>query len=127
VSSRTYANFSSEFLNRFDETVLFKPLTMEELFTIVDLPLVDLNARRADRRVTPLRISGFPWQPSAATGKISAANRGALTGLCNAQPTSSTYQNKISMDGLKGVVVGFRLRFYSAKLVAAGAGSARLG
>ena len=44
--------FRPEFLNRIDETILFKPLTLEEITTIVDLLLTDLNKRLADRRVT---------------------------------------------------------------------------
>ena len=44
--------FRPEFLNRIDETILFKPLTLEEITTIVDLLLADLNRRLADRRVT---------------------------------------------------------------------------
>ncbi len=45
-------SFRPEFLNRVDETILFKPLTLEEITTIVDLLMVDLNKRLADRRVT---------------------------------------------------------------------------
>jgi len=44
--------FRPEFLNRIDETILFKPLTLEEITRIVDLLLADLNRRLADRRVT---------------------------------------------------------------------------
>jgi ATP-dependent Clp protease ATP-binding subunit ClpB len=44
--------FRPEFLNRIDETILFKPLTLEEITSIVDLLLADLNRRLADRRVT---------------------------------------------------------------------------
>ncbi len=44
--------FRPEFLNRIDETILFKPLTLEEITSIVDLLLADLNQRLADRRVT---------------------------------------------------------------------------
>ena len=44
--------FRPEFLNRIDETILFKPLTLEEITSIVDLLLADLNKRLADRRVT---------------------------------------------------------------------------
>jgi ATP-dependent Clp protease ATP-binding subunit ClpB len=44
--------FRPESLNRIDETILFKPLTLEEITTIVDLLLADLNKRLADRRVT---------------------------------------------------------------------------
>jgi ATP-dependent Clp protease ATP-binding subunit ClpB len=44
--------FRPEFLNRIDETILFKPLTLEEITSIVDLLMADLNKRLADRRVT---------------------------------------------------------------------------
>ena len=44
--------FRPEFLNRIDETILFKPLTLEEITVIVDLLLADLNKRLADRRIT---------------------------------------------------------------------------
>ena len=44
--------FRPEFLNRIDETILFKPLTLEEITKIVDLLLADLNRRLTDRRVT---------------------------------------------------------------------------
>ncbi len=44
--------FRPEFLNRIDETILFKPLTLEEITSIVDLLLADLNKRLVDRRVT---------------------------------------------------------------------------
>ena len=44
--------FRPEFLNRIDETVLFKPLTLPEIERVVDLLLDDLRARLADRRIT---------------------------------------------------------------------------
>ncbi|WP_426513628.1 ATP-dependent chaperone ClpB [Dactylosporangium sp. McL0621] len=44
--------FRPEFLNRIDETVLFKPLTLPEIERIVDLLLDNLRARLADRRTT---------------------------------------------------------------------------
>src|ERR1700727_2957591 len=37
--------FRPEFLNRIDETILFKPLTLEEIEGILDLLLADLNRR----------------------------------------------------------------------------------
>ncbi|BET69061.1 ATP-dependent chaperone ClpB [Opitutales bacterium ASA1] len=43
--------FRPEFLNRIDDIVLFKPLTLEEIGRIVDLLSADLNRRLADRRV----------------------------------------------------------------------------
>ncbi len=41
------ANFRPEFLNRVDETVLFKPLTLEEITRVVALLLKDLSQRLA--------------------------------------------------------------------------------
>jgi ATP-dependent Clp protease ATP-binding subunit ClpB len=44
--------FRPEFLNRIDETILFKPLTLDEITRIVALLVADLNKRMAERRVT---------------------------------------------------------------------------
>ncbi|HEY3755315.1 MAG TPA: ATP-dependent chaperone ClpB [Opitutaceae bacterium] len=52
VMAELRRSFRPEFLNRIDETVFFKPLTLEEIESIVDLLLADLNHRLADRRVT---------------------------------------------------------------------------
>jgi ATP-dependent Clp protease ATP-binding subunit ClpB len=43
------AHFRPEFLNRLDETVLFKPLTRAEIERIVELMFAELRARLADR------------------------------------------------------------------------------
>ena len=45
-------HFRPEFLNRVDEIVLFKPLTLAEIERIVDLMLDELRARLAERRIT---------------------------------------------------------------------------
>ncbi len=44
--------FRPEFLNRFDEIVLFRPLTKPELIQLVDLLMVRLNKTLAERKVT---------------------------------------------------------------------------
>ncbi|MCO6432657.1 MAG: ATP-dependent chaperone ClpB [Deltaproteobacteria bacterium] len=46
------SHFRPEFLNRIDEIVLFKPLTLEEIKRIVDLLLNDVRRRLEDRNVT---------------------------------------------------------------------------
>jgi ATP-dependent Clp protease ATP-binding subunit ClpB len=43
--------FRPEFLNRIDETLLFKPLGLEQIHRLVDLQLADLNRRVADKRI----------------------------------------------------------------------------
>jgi len=45
------AHFRPEFLNRVDEIVLFKPLTLPEIESIVDLQIEDLRRRLKDRRL----------------------------------------------------------------------------
>ena len=45
------AHFRPEFLNRLDETILFKPLTKENIGGIISLILADLNRRLADREL----------------------------------------------------------------------------
>ncbi len=51
VMTELRQGFRPEFLNRIDDTVLFKPLTLEEISRIVKLLLIDLNRRLSDRRV----------------------------------------------------------------------------
>ena len=43
------AHFRPEFLNRLDETILFKPLTKDNISHIVDLMVADVNRRLEDR------------------------------------------------------------------------------
>jgi len=45
-------HFRPEFLNRVDETVLFKPLTTNEISEIVELLVNDLRKRLDDRRLS---------------------------------------------------------------------------
>jgi ATP-dependent Clp protease ATP-binding subunit ClpB len=45
-------HFRPEFLNRVDDTVLFKPLTLPQIERIVELQIDELRRRLADRRIT---------------------------------------------------------------------------
>ena len=46
------AHFRPEFLNRLDETILFKPLTKGNITRIIDLLLSELNERLAERELS---------------------------------------------------------------------------
>ncbi|MBO5056995.1 MAG: ATP-dependent chaperone ClpB [Lachnospiraceae bacterium] len=46
------AHFRPEFLNRLDETILFKPLTKDNISGIIKLIIEDLNRRLSDRELT---------------------------------------------------------------------------
>ena len=45
-------HFRPEFLNRLDEIIMFKPLTMENIGGIMDLLIEELNGRLADKEIT---------------------------------------------------------------------------
>ena len=46
------AHFRPEFLNRIDDIIMFKPLTLPEIEQIVELQIADVRRRLADRRLT---------------------------------------------------------------------------
>ena len=52
VMEQLRASFRPEFLNRLDEIIMFKPLTKENIGSIVDLMMKDLNKRLADQEIT---------------------------------------------------------------------------
>ena len=52
VMEELRAHFRPEFLNRLDETILFKPLTKENIGGIVDLMLADVNRRLTERELS---------------------------------------------------------------------------
>ena len=49
-------HFRPEFLNRLDETILFKPLTKDNIGGIIHLIIADLNRRLEDKQLT-IRLS----------------------------------------------------------------------
>lgn len=52
VMEELRGSFRPEFLNRLDETILFKPLTKDNIGGIIHLIIADLNRRLADRELT---------------------------------------------------------------------------
>ncbi len=52
VMAELRANFRPEFLNRLDETILFKPLTRDNIGGIMKLILDDVNARLSERELS---------------------------------------------------------------------------
>ena len=52
VLNELRAHFRPEFLNRLDETIMFKPLTKNDVGQIIDLLLQDVNKRLTDREIS---------------------------------------------------------------------------
>ena len=51
VMNELRSRFRPEFLNRLDETIMFKPLTKANVTSIIDLLVFDVNKRLADRQI----------------------------------------------------------------------------
>ena len=51
VMAELRAHFRPEFLNRLDETIMFRPLTKSNIGAIVELLIADVNKRLADREL----------------------------------------------------------------------------
>lgn len=52
VDSSLRASFKPEFLNRIDDIVMFKPLTSDQVYKIIDLQIEDISKRLEDRDIT---------------------------------------------------------------------------
>ena len=96
VLSELRKSFRPEFLNRIDETILFKPLTLEEIASIVDLLIADLNKRMSDRRITvELDAKAKEW----------SAERG-YDPVFGARPLKRFLQRQIETKLARAVVTG---------------------
>ena len=52
VDSSLRSSFKPEFLNRIDDIVMFKPLTSDQIFKIIDLLIADISKRLEDQDIT---------------------------------------------------------------------------
>ena len=99
VTEALRAHFKPEFLNRIDETIIFKNLTREQLIEIVNIQVKTLRDRLAARNID-LILS------EAAMSFISEKGYDPIYG---ARPLKrviqQTIQNPLSMDILKGNIV----------------------
>ncbi|WP_433088795.1 ATP-dependent chaperone ClpB [Dactylosporangium sp. CA-052675] len=68
VMTTLRGHFRPEFLNRVDETVLFKPLTLAEIEQVVDLMLQDLRDRLMEERRVGLQVTEAARRHIAAEG-----------------------------------------------------------
>lgn len=51
VMEELRAQFRPEFLNRLDEMIMFKPLTKDNIYDIIDLLIADINRRLAEKEI----------------------------------------------------------------------------
>ncbi|EDY84001.1 ATPase, AAA family [Verrucomicrobiia bacterium DG1235] len=89
-------HFRPEFLNRIDETVIFKPLDLEDIEKIVVLLLADLNRNLEERRITvELDDAALKW----------VAVKG-FDPVYGARPLRRFIQRSIQTDLAKAIISG---------------------
>ena len=96
VMTELRQSFRPEFLNRIDDVILFKPLTLEEITKIVDLLLAQLNNRLADRRIT------IEFEPEASKW---IAEKG-YDPVYGARPLKRFLQKQVETRLARGIISG---------------------
>jgi ATP-dependent Clp protease ATP-binding subunit ClpB len=96
VMEELKGRFRPEFLNRVDDVILFKPLTLEEIGRIVDLQTGDLRQRLAEQRVS-LMISDAARDVLAREG---------YSPVYGARPLKRLIQNRIETPIARLLVTG---------------------
>ena len=91
------AHFRPEFLNRVDDIVLFKPLTLGEIERIVDLQIADVRRRLADRRV------GLELQPRRLRALIARQGYDPVYG---ARPLRRFIQREVETRIARALIAG---------------------
>ena len=99
VTEALRAHFKPEFLNRIDETIIFKNLSLEQLIEIVEIQISKLRDRLADRKIE-LVLSETAMSFIAENG---------YDPIYGARPLKRVIQqyieNPLSMDILKGNIL----------------------
>jgi ATP-dependent Clp protease ATP-binding subunit ClpB len=99
VTEALRAHFKPEFLNRIDETIIFKNLTLEQIIEIVKIQVNKLSNRLSDRNID-LRLSDQAMSFIAEKG---------YDPIYGARPLKRVIQqyieNPLSMEILKGRIV----------------------
>ena len=96
VMGELRASFRPEFLNRLDETILFKPLTKDNISGIMELILADINARLSDKELS-IKLT------DAATDLIVSA---AYDPVYGARPLKRYMQRTVETLAAKKILEG---------------------
>ena len=97
-------HFKPEFLNRVDETVLFKPLLPEQIGQIIDLQLRRLQKRLEERKIA-LELTEAPTSSSGMPPTIRITGPVRSSGTCS--PTSKRRSPSSSSAGRCATISGW--------------------
>jgi hypothetical protein len=90
VMAELRAHFRPEFLNRVDDIILFKRLSLDQIERIVDLQIDELRQRLQERRITwSSPRTHASSSPSAASTRSTAQGRCGATSPTRSRPASA--------------------------------------
>jgi ATP-dependent Clp protease ATP-binding subunit ClpB len=101
--------FRPEFLNRLDDSILFKPLTHEDIAKIIDILLADLNRRLADRKIV-VELDGHSREWFANKGYDPVYGARPLKRLLQKRIENSLARGMISGEIQEGTTVRFGIK-----------------
>ena len=96
ASHRFKSHFRPEFLNRVDDTILFKPLGLEEVEEIVKLTIEHVRKRLADRKV----------ELDVSPGAISVIAKNSYDPVYGARPVKRYVQRHLETSIAKELIRG---------------------
>jgi ATP-dependent Clp protease ATP-binding subunit ClpB len=108
VFSELRGAFRPEFLNRLDDTILFKPLALEDIQCIIQLLLKDLNNRLKDRKIE-IRLDEATARWFAEKGYDPVYGARPLKRLLQKEVENALARGIISGDIAEGSTVRFHL------------------
>ncbi len=106
VFAELRASFRPEFLNRLDDSILFKPLTQENIAAIIDILLVDLNKRLEEKKIT-VELDGAAREWFSEKGYDPVYGARPLKRLIQKQIENALARGIISGEIAEGTVAGF--------------------
>jgi len=109
IMSELRAQFRPEFLNRVDEVVLFKPLTLDEITRIVDLQMNEFRKRLAEQGMD-LKVTGKAREFIAEKGYDPVYGARPLKRLIQREVETPVARKIISGDLADGSTVSIDVR-----------------
>lgn len=109
------AHFRPEFLNRLDEMIMFKPLTKDNIYDIIDLLVTDVNKRLVDKEIS-IELTEAAKQQVVEAGYDS--NYGARPLKRYLQKNVETLAAKLMLQGDIGVGETIVIDMANGKLTA---------
>src|SRR5699024_7188980 len=90
------AHFRPEFLNRLDETIMFRPLTKDNIYDVIVVLIADVNKHHADKEIS------IELTPEAKNQEV----EGGYDPTCGARPRKRYLQKNVETLAAKLMLLG---------------------